>query len=301
MPMQIRVPATHGAVRSWSRTAASHIRGSAVDPRPTWLVQADTALTPSLRAAGAIGSPLLSRVAAKALRRRPTQLRASGTRVRDVVPHGGPTVVISGASQGTGRALALKFAQDGYNVVLAARGAEALREAEDCCQAVLKPGRLVLPVPISGLHPASFGHCRCTFHGCARCGMQCWSVHDRRFSEYITGRLPVSAQCELSGSCDDRACISTRATSTERAVWSSSHYLFREQFRCPGSFAGYDCLLCSQVCAARLCRLPEARACSQRCACGHGAPRSHSQRLPHSCTVAGYGCRQPKVCHGHSA
>ncbi|CAE7659589.1 unnamed protein product [Symbiodinium sp. CCMP2592] len=151
MLMRISVPATHG---SCSRTAPSHLRGSTADSRPTWLVQADSGLAPSLLAVGAIGTAL-SRVATKALRRRATHLRASGKGIRDVVPCGGPTVVISGASQGTGRALALKFAQDGYNVVLAARGAEALREAEDCCQAVLKPGRLSLSVPCDITSPDS--------------------------------------------------------------------------------------------------------------------------------------------------
>ena len=150
MLMRISVPATHG---SCSRTAPSRrLHGSTADSRPTWLVRADSTLAPCLLAVGAIGTPLLSRVATK---RRATHLRASGTGIRDVVPRGGPTVVISGASQGTGRALALNFAQDGYNVVLAARGAEALREAEDCCQAVLKPGRLVLSVPCDITSPDS--------------------------------------------------------------------------------------------------------------------------------------------------
>mmetsp|Transcript_17991 Transcript_17991/g.40572 ORF Transcript_17991/g.40572 Transcript_17991/m.40572 type:complete len:353 (+) Transcript_17991:56-1114(+) len=60
------------------------------------------------------------------------------------VPHGGPTVIISGGSQGVGRATALNFARGGYNVVLAARNPEALSEAETLCREAMMPQRKVM-------------------------------------------------------------------------------------------------------------------------------------------------------------
>ncbi|CAE7438122.1 unnamed protein product [Symbiodinium natans] len=97
---------------------------------------------------------LLSQHPGRAWRR--SALRAISRKSgQDELPHGGPTVVISGASQGTGRALALKFAQDGFNVVLAARDPENLLEAERLCQETLKPGRLAMAVPCDITSPES--------------------------------------------------------------------------------------------------------------------------------------------------
>jgi len=70
-------------------------------------------------------------------------------------PKGGATVVISGGSQGVGRATALKFAQAGFNVVLAARNEEALREAEKLCLHAVQPGRAVLAVSCDITSPES--------------------------------------------------------------------------------------------------------------------------------------------------
>ena len=119
--------------------------------RPSWTApQAAPVLVPAFlvgtgrlvsRSPASQGSRLTSRPrATRALRRQ-------GRVGEDVLPQGGPTVVISGASQGTGRAMALKFARAGFNVVLAARSLEALQEAEELCQAALKPGRAAMAVP----------------------------------------------------------------------------------------------------------------------------------------------------------
>ena len=54
------------------------------------------------------------------------------------------TAVITGASSGVGRATALEFASRGINVVIAARGEDALDEAADACR---KFGVDVLAVP----------------------------------------------------------------------------------------------------------------------------------------------------------
>lgn len=56
----------------------------------------------------------------------------------------GKTVVITGASSGVGRATAEAFAMEGCNVVLAARGKEALEEAASACR---KLGAIALSVP----------------------------------------------------------------------------------------------------------------------------------------------------------
>ena len=55
-----------------------------------------------------------------------------------------PTALITGASQGTGRATALLFAQQGYDVVLAARRPDPL---EQVAQEVSALGQRALPVP----------------------------------------------------------------------------------------------------------------------------------------------------------
>ncbi len=55
-----------------------------------------------------------------------------------------PTVLITGASQGSGKATALRFAREGYDVVLAARQAERL---EMVAQAVETLGRKALAIP----------------------------------------------------------------------------------------------------------------------------------------------------------
>lgn len=48
----------------------------------------------------------------------------------------GKTVVITGASSGVGRAAAIAFAKKGANLVLAARGAEALQSIAESCEAL---------------------------------------------------------------------------------------------------------------------------------------------------------------------
>ncbi|SRR5579883_577067 len=54
-----------------------------------------------------------------------------------------PTVIITGASQGIGKATALKFAHHGYNVVLAARESDRLEAAASEVRAL---GREVLAI-----------------------------------------------------------------------------------------------------------------------------------------------------------
>jgi len=58
----------------------------------------------------------------------------------------GPTVVITGASQGVGRAASQRFAREGYNVVLAARSEATLQEAAELSRRALRAGREVLAV-----------------------------------------------------------------------------------------------------------------------------------------------------------
>lgn len=55
----------------------------------------------------------------------------------------GKTVVITGASSGVGRAAAIAFAKKGANLVLAARGAEALQSIAEACEAL---GVKALPI-----------------------------------------------------------------------------------------------------------------------------------------------------------
>lgn len=59
----------------------------------------------------------------------------------------GPAAVVTGASEGVGRALAAKLAADGWHVVLAARTPETLEAATAEAQQRLKPGREALAVP----------------------------------------------------------------------------------------------------------------------------------------------------------
>jgi short-subunit dehydrogenase len=54
------------------------------------------------------------------------------------------TVLITGASQGIGKSTALLFAQQGYNVVLAARNADHLNQV---CQEITDSGRSALAIP----------------------------------------------------------------------------------------------------------------------------------------------------------
>jgi NADP-dependent 3-hydroxy acid dehydrogenase YdfG len=58
--------------------------------------------------------------------------------------HANPTILITGASQGCGRATALLFAKKGYNVILAARLADRLHEVADEIQSL---GCTVLALP----------------------------------------------------------------------------------------------------------------------------------------------------------
>lgn len=54
------------------------------------------------------------------------------------------TVLITGASEGIGKAIALRFAREGYNIVLAARHADRLNEAAREIEAL---GAIALPIP----------------------------------------------------------------------------------------------------------------------------------------------------------
>lgn len=54
------------------------------------------------------------------------------------------TVLITGASEGIGRATALRFAREGYNVVLAARHSDRLNEAAKEIESL---GAIALPIP----------------------------------------------------------------------------------------------------------------------------------------------------------
>lgn len=59
-------------------------------------------------------------------------------------PFFGETVVITGASSGIGKATAEAFAAQGADLVLAARGQEALQETAEVCR---KLGATVIAVP----------------------------------------------------------------------------------------------------------------------------------------------------------
>jgi len=61
-------------------------------------------------------------------------------------PVSGPAVVITGASEGVGRASAKQFAAAGYHVVMAARTPETLQAAAEATKPLLKPGRQVITV-----------------------------------------------------------------------------------------------------------------------------------------------------------
>lgn len=61
-----------------------------------------------------------------------------------------PTIVITGGSSGIGYATALAFAREGANVVLAARGAEALERAAQACR---QAGGAALAVPTDVTEP----------------------------------------------------------------------------------------------------------------------------------------------------
>ena len=61
-------------------------------------------------------------------------------------------VIITGASQGIGRATALRLARDFSSVVLAARNGDAL---EDAARAVAQAGAEALPMPLDLREPAA--------------------------------------------------------------------------------------------------------------------------------------------------
>jgi len=58
----------------------------------------------------------------------------------------GPAVVITGASEGVGRATAKQFAVAGYHIMVAARTPETLEVAAEATKPFLKPGRQVITV-----------------------------------------------------------------------------------------------------------------------------------------------------------
>lgn len=63
-----------------------------------------------------------------------------------VTPLAGPAVVITGASQGVGRALSERFARLGYHIVLVARSEGPLEGALARCRSALQPGREAVAV-----------------------------------------------------------------------------------------------------------------------------------------------------------
>lgn len=66
-----------------------------------------------------------------------------------------PTVLITGSSQGIGRATASLFAQNGYNVVITARQRDRL---EDFAQSLKAEGHSVLAVPADVKDPGQVEH-----------------------------------------------------------------------------------------------------------------------------------------------
>lgn len=67
---------------------------------------------------------------------------ANATKATDRPKVSGPVVVVTGASQGVGKAVAERFAAAGYHVVLAARTTETLETAANSCRKAAKTSKI---------------------------------------------------------------------------------------------------------------------------------------------------------------